>query len=197
MAGIKPLIFWKSILIRKGPLSRPRVATRGLRVRGPYASVLYQTEYLMRLQPLSPLEKRQFHKKRTSRHLSSGLLDQFAPGFHGAAGGEQVIDEQDAMPLRHAVDVNLQHGAAVLKIVLQGMRAIGQLSRFSQGHKWLVHAQGQRCSEEEATGFRGSDCLNVVALIPGSQPINGFLKRARLGEQRRNILEENARFGKI
>src|SRR5215470_16491502 len=135
MAGIKPLLFWKSMLIRKGPLPRPRVATRGLRVRGPYVSVLYQTKHLMRLQPLSPLEKRQFHEKRTSRHLPSGLLNELAPSFHCAAGGEQVIDEQDAVPFRHAVDVNLQLGAPVLKIVLQGVRAVGQLSWFSQGHE--------------------------------------------------------------
>ena len=50
----------------------------------------------MRLQLLAALEERQLDQEGAAGDLAAGLLDELAAGLHGAAGRQQVVDQQHA-----------------------------------------------------------------------------------------------------
>ena len=50
-------------------------------------------------------------------HRPADLPDQIGRGARGAAGRQQVVDDQDALPFLHRVLVNLERVGAVLERV--------------------------------------------------------------------------------
>src|SRR5262249_39673510 len=114
MAGMIPPVFSKSITTPSVLMQIPPLRTLA-RVRG---SILDEAEHLERAQPLAALEEAQFYQHRAADDLAVGLLHQLAGGLEGAAGGQEVIDDQDPGPRLDAVDVHLQLGGTVFQLVL-------------------------------------------------------------------------------
>ena len=59
------------------------------------------------------------------------LLDQIGRGARRAAGGEQVVDDQHALPLLHGVLVDLERVGAVLELVGRADARRRQLARLA------------------------------------------------------------------
>src|SRR5688572_6226256 len=85
------------------------------------ASILNQAEHLERVELLAPLEEAQLHQHGATIDHTAGLLDEPAARLEGAAGGEQVIDDQHPVAGADTVDVDMQLGVAVLQLVLVGV----------------------------------------------------------------------------
>jgi hypothetical protein len=59
-----------------------------------FALIRNQAKYLMRVQAGAATEKRQLDKEGATKDLAASFLNQAATCLHGAAGGQQIIDEQ-------------------------------------------------------------------------------------------------------
>src|SRR5438132_528136 len=119
----------------------------------------------MGLQPVSALEKSELHKEGAACHLAPGLLDETAARLHGSSRGEQVIDQQNVRAGDHAVDMYLQLGAAVLKVVLQRMGPVGELARLAKRDQRTFHEEGQRSREQETAGLGSGHRIDPPTLI--------------------------------
>jgi GNAT superfamily N-acetyltransferase len=151
----------------------------------------------VRLQFLTALKKRELHKERAARDLTARFLDQPATGLHGAAGRQQVIHEQHLRVGSHAVNVDLELGAAVFQVILQRMRAVRQLAGFAQRDERSIQEQSQRSREQEPPGFGRGDGIDLPVAIGFVHELDRLAKGIRLRQQRRNVLEKDAWFGKI
>jgi hypothetical protein len=118
-------------------------------------------------------------------------------GGERAAGGQQIIHQEHVGAGVETVDVHVQLGAAVFKIVLHLVRAVRQLPRFAQRHERFVHLQRQGRREQKATRLRRRHGVDWPAPIMLQHQPDRFLKCRRVRQQRRDILEQDARLGKI
>src|SRR5262249_19665323 len=125
------------------------------------------------------------------------LFDEVAAGLERAAGGQEVVHQQDAGLVGKAVHVDLEFGTPVLQVILEGVRSVGEFARLPQGDQRLFQGQGQRGGRKEAAGVGGGNRVDVLPVAVGGHDVNGFLKRGRFRQERRNVLELNSRFGKI
>ena len=151
----------------------------------------------MRPELLAALEKQQFDQKRTANHLAARSLDELAGGAHRAASSQEIVHEQNVRARADAVGVDLQLRAAVFQVVFQRVRAVRQLSGLPQRHERTFQLQGEGRREQETTCFSRCDRIHGPVLVVFRHPINGFLKRPWLGQERGNILKENPLLGKI
>jgi GNAT superfamily N-acetyltransferase len=156
-----------------------------------------QAENLMRCQFFAAFEKRQFHKEGTARDAAARFFDQTAARQHRAAGRQEVIHEQHAGAGSHAVDMDLQLGAAVLQVVLKGMRAVRELARFAERDERPFQQQSQRSRKQEPPGFGSRHRIDLLALVMFLHALDRLAKGFRLSQERGNVLEKDARFGKI
>ena len=70
--------------------------------------------------------------------------DQVAAGAHRAAGGQDVVDQEDAAAGPEGVGVDLELVGAVFELIFQRDRGIGELARLADRHEAGAHLQGQR-----------------------------------------------------
>jgi hypothetical protein len=94
--------------------------------------------------------------------LSAELLDELDGGLHGAAGGEQVVDQDDALAGLDGVEVDLQRIRAVLQVVADAGNGRGQLLGLAHGDEAGVEAVGQRGAEDEAARLDAQDQVDFL-----------------------------------
>src|SRR5678809_1252351 len=70
------------------------------------------------LDPLAAAEVVELDDERALDDLGAHLLEQAQRGVRGAAGREQIVDDEDALALGDGVDVDLDLARAVLQRVL-------------------------------------------------------------------------------
>jgi GNAT superfamily N-acetyltransferase len=151
----------------------------------------------MRREFFAAFEKRQLHKEGAARDPTTRFLDQPAARHHGAAGRQQIIYEQHVRAGSHAVDVDLQLGAAVFQVVLERMRAVGELAWFAERDERPFHEQSQRSRKQEPPGFGGGHGIGLPAVVVFVHELDRLAKSFRFSQERRNILEKDAGSGKI
>ena len=76
--------------------------------------------------------------------LPPDLLDQGRGGGRGAPGGQDVVDDQDALARLDAVAVQLDRGGAVLELVLLGDRLGRELALLADRHEAGAEVVGDR-----------------------------------------------------
>src|SRR5260221_9190946 len=76
-------------------------------------------------------EKFQFDDEGAADDLAAELLYNAHCRHRGAAGGEQIVNDEDASLAHHAVLMNLQRGAAVFEVVTFIDGAEGELAGFA------------------------------------------------------------------
>src|SRR5260370_41404875 len=77
-------------------------------------SIPDHAEHVIRLQPLAAVEKGQLDEECAFVNVSPRLLDELAAGVHRAAGGEEVVDQENPRARFHGVDVDLEDRRAGL-----------------------------------------------------------------------------------
>src|SRR5690606_28389417 len=71
---------------------------------------------------IAAVESGEFHHERTADDVDAGFDGQLDAGLHGAAGRQEIVDEQDAIAVAVGVGVNLQRVAAVFEFVVERPR---------------------------------------------------------------------------
>src|SRR3954453_1238486 len=98
-------------------------------------SVGDQAEDLERLEPGAALEEGQLDDEGAGDDLGAGPLDQVAAGTHGAAGGQDVVDQEDTAAGAERVGVDLEAVVAVFELVVERDRGIRKLARLADRHE--------------------------------------------------------------
>jgi GNAT superfamily N-acetyltransferase len=151
----------------------------------------------MRFEFIAAFEEHQLDQDGDAGHAGAGFLHQLAGRLHGAAGRQQVVNDQDARVLDEAVHMYLQFRVAIFQIVLKGVRAIRELSRLAQRDKGAVQLQGQGCGKQKPARLRGAHRIGRLGLVTAVHQVHGFLKGLGIGQKRGDILEKYAGLGKI
>src|SRR3954447_615408 len=101
------------------------------------------------------VEKRQFDYESRRDDGRSAFARERCRARGGAAGGEQVVDEQDAVVGGERVVVNLENAAAVFERVLAAARFPRQLARLADRDEATAEDARDAAAEDEAARFDG------------------------------------------
>ena len=109
-----------------------------------------------------------------------------------AAGGDQVVDEQDATALGDGVGMDFDTIGAILELVVFADGGGRQLALLADWHEAAAEAIGDGAAYDEATCLDAGHRIDGLAAIGLGQPGDGRLEALGVTEQRRDIAEENA-----
>ena len=115
----------------------------------------------------------------------------------GAAGGEQVVDDQHALARLDGILVDLQAIGAIFQLVAHAHAFGGKLLRLAHGHESRAQGISQRRRENEAARFDAQHLIDGSVLIMRLQPVDHAAESVFVLQQRGDVVEENARFGKV
>ena len=99
----------------------------------------------------------------TPTMLPPRCFDQIAAGLHGAAGGEDVVDDQDALAFDDGVGVHFQGVFAVFEIVGHCDFFVGELAGLADEDEAGAEAAGDGGAEDEAAAFGADDEVDILA----------------------------------
>lgn len=133
-----------------------------------------------RAQSLPTAQAFQLDQEQIGRHLRPQLRRQPARGLGRAAGGQQIIDDDNPLPPPQAVGVQLQRRLAVFQGVAERHFRPGQLARFAQRHQSPPQRGGQRGGEQEAARFYGAQLVAAQWAHKRFQPAQRRAKRRRI-----------------
>src|SRR5579883_810215 len=102
------------------------------------------------LEALAPAEIGQVDDEGGPDDPAAGLADELDRRRRGAAGGDEVVDEQDMLVLEDAVGVDLDAVGAVFERVILADRLPGQLALLAHGDEAGVEEVRHGAAEDEA-----------------------------------------------
>ena len=118
-------------------------------------------------------------------------------GPRGAAGGEQIVDNQDPRTRRRW----RRDGLRACRCRIRGRRrsgAIGgQFLRLADGHEPRAERISERGRENEAARFDPDHHIDRRALVLGLERVDGSLKSCFIFEKRGDVVEKDSGFGEV
>src|SRR5262245_20383475 len=108
-------------------------------------------------------------------------FDEVTAGFHGAAGGEEVIDDGAFFTFFDGVLMDFQRVLSVFKVVGEGDFLRGEFAGLANGNKAARKRLGDSRAENEAAGFGSDDCLNALAAKRIAEDFDGEREGGRIG----------------
>src|SRR5437762_13083764 len=146
--------------ITAGGQDQPRPSTK-------WASfvVVQQREHVMPSQLLAAVEEIQLHHESQAGYFRAQGLGQLYGGVGGAAGGQQVVHDNDSLRVLDSVFVHLQRIAAIFEFVgyFGGFRR--QLFGLAHGNESSIQAIRQRRAEDESAGLDAQHQVNFLVQI--------------------------------
>ena len=100
-------------------------------------------------------------------------------------------------PGTDGVAVHLERGRAVLEVVLDADHVGRQLAKLAHGHEANTELVRDRRAEDEAARLHADDDVDVALPHPLHEPVDGRLERLAVLEERRDVLEQDARLGEV
>jgi hypothetical protein len=159
--------------------------------------VVEEAEDVVFLEAISAFEEVEFYGEGEAGDFTAELLDELYGGLHGAAGGEEVVDEDDALAGLDGVHVDLQGVGAVLEVVGDAGDGGGELARLAHGDEAGVEAVGEGGSEDEAAGLNAEDEVDVFFDVIRGERIDEFGEAGLIFEKRGDVIEEDAGLGEV
>jgi hypothetical protein len=116
-------------------------------------------------------------------------------------GCDNVIDNDNLLARLDGVGLHLEKVLAVLLLVALGFTRTGQLALLANRDKASAKSQGQAGAEKEASSLQSNDNIGLLVTVcfedvQFEATEEGFVQ-GRIGEDRKDILEENARRGEV
>ena len=127
--------------------------------------------------------------------MGAKFFQQFLARHHGAASGNQVVNQEHAVARFDGVGVQLHGGAAVFQFVGFFYRGKGQLAFFADGHKAHVELIGHHRTQNETTGVQSGHYIgtHVGVHVAVHKGVNQHPKDLGILQQRRDVAELHAR----
>src|SRR5581483_3712792 len=130
-------------------------------------------------------------------HLGPHHVDDLDRRCRRPAGGEHVVDEQDAVVATNGVGVHLEAFRSVFELVVDPVHVVGKLALLSRRDEPRVQTVGNRRRHDEPAGFDTEDASDTVADEPVDDRVDHRREPDLVAEQRRDVLEDNARCGEV
>src|SRR5262249_53124210 len=162
------------------------------RTPGTTPSVGDEREQVVLAEPLSAAQERQLDDEADAAHLASEALDEPADRLDGAAGGEDVVVDQDAGSVRDQLRMELERVRAVFELVRRAHRLRRQLPGPPRGDEAAADLARDRRAEDEAPRFSAEDQIRLLRRGPRRQLGDGLIESLRVREKRRDVLETDA-----
>ncbi len=118
------------------------------------------------------VEEGEFDGEGEAFDFAAEFLDELGCGRGGAAGGEQVVADDDAVAGGDGVFVDFDRVGAVFEGVGDGARFGGQFFRLSNGDEAGAESIGESGSENKATSFDAGDLIDLVAVVVPAELID-------------------------
>ena len=118
-------------------------------------------------------------------------------GLSRAARGQQVVYDQDPLPVGQRVPVQLHCVGAVLQVVADLDRLSGQLALFPDRKERFAQLQGQGGGYEKASGVDGGKGVDVVIDDAQLDEVQGVTEGGRGLEEGCDVSEEDAGLGEV
>ena len=146
---------------------------------------------------LPAVEEREFDQERDRDNLGAKFVEQADRGGGGAPGGEKVIDQEDLLAGVNRVLVDLGHRFPILEAVGSLLGGPGKLALLPDRDESALEAVRNRRREDEAPGVDPDDLGDLG--VPGGfgEKADRGLKVLRILQNGRDVLEDDARTGKI
>src|SRR5215217_3469207 len=189
-------VSWSSSYLFRDPLGISTTTWSGLSPPDP-PSVPDEAEELMALDQLPALEELQLDQGGDADDLAAEALDEAGRGPGGAAGGEDVVDDQDPLAGGDGVGVQLQGGGAVLELVLLGLDLVGQLAGLADGHEAGPEVVGDRRGQDEPAGLDPDHLVDVAPAEMDDRLVDHRREGDLVGQQRGDVLEDDPRLGEV
>jgi len=125
------------------------------------------------------------------------VTEKACAGFERAAGGEEVVDEDDSAAGADGIDVDFETIRAVLEIVVGAVDLSRELARLADGDKARRERLGDGSAEDETPALGPHHQLDALAPVGVGHEFDSQGQARRVGEQGRKVLEDNPRLGMV
>src|SRR5204862_1270742 len=127
-------------------------------------SVLDDAGHASAVEPVAALQEVELDEEREPDDLALEALDELDRALDGAAGGEEVVDDEDLLAGLDGVAVDLERVRAVLERVLDRDRLGRQLAELPDRDQARIQLVGHRGAEDEAARLHPDDDVDLLAL---------------------------------
>jgi hypothetical protein len=151
----------------------------------------------MPARPTAPRRRLAFDEHhRADRHEVGGQREPTC-GIQGAPGREHVVDQQHARRAGHDTGAQFQHVLAVLQRVARAVHGAGQLAALADRHEAASQVLREPRAEDETARRDPRDVVDVEIGAGRTDRANGGVEPACIGEQRRDVAEQDAGRGEV
>jgi chaperonin GroES len=161
------------------------------------SSVFQHGAHVVRRQARPAVEEAQLDQNRDAHDLAAEVGHEIAAGFHGAARGQKIVNHQNAMMVGQGVSVDFQRVVAVFEGIGAGLAVVGQLAGFADRDEPGVQRLGDGNAEDEPARLGSDDQIDMLLSVRVRHELDGEGKAGSIGEQRRDVLEDDAGLGKV
>ena len=112
-----------------------------------FGVVPHERKDIVGLEPFAPLQEREFDHEGALHHRRAELCNQFGGRLCRAAGGDEIIRDDDPGIFGNAVNMNLQSVRAIFQLVTCAMGVVWQFSRLAHYGKAGAKLVRQRGAE--------------------------------------------------
>src|SRR5690606_26614367 len=149
--------------------------------------------YAAGFQFAEPAEVRQVDHKSGADHLAAGTADELGSRIGGAAGGDQVVDDENELSLTDRILVDLDGVDAVFERVLLPDGFPGQLALLADGDEAAAEPVRDGAAQNEAARLYAGDRVDILPLERSGQRDNRLLEAIGIAQQGRDVPEYDAR----
>ena len=117
---------------------------------------------------------RQIDDRGTLDHHRAEPLKQATPCHHRPAGGDQIVDQHDALARRAGVGMHFQRRFTVFELIAfreRGERQLALLAQWNEARTQRIRKQG---GEDEATRFKPGDAVFASIFDQGTGSLAEF-----------------------
>ena len=120
-------------------------------------------------------------------------LKELDRGLRRAAGGDEIVDQDDALALRHGVLVHFHFVDAVFERIADGHALERQLALLADRHEAAGHLMRDGAAEDKAARLDAGDLVDLAAGPRLHQFVDRAPERPRIAQQRGDIAKHDAR----
>src|SRR5262245_15102666 len=146
----------------------------------------------MLLELVTAVEECQLDHERDTHDSPAQLIDQAQRRRHRAAGGQEVVHHEDALPDLDRVLVDGERVSAVLELVLDFDGLARQLAQLANGYEAGLQLMGERAAEDEAARFDADDHIDPLVAIAADEAVDDGGERRTVLQDRGDIPEKDS-----
>lgn len=146
---------------------------------------------------LAPTQVGQLYDGSSFVHVGTQALQQLGSGDHGAAGRDQVVDQQYALAGAHGIGVHFHRCIAIFQGVIFCHRTVGQFALLAHRHKAQVQLIGQYRAQNKAARIDARYKVQTLTHVAIHEHINQNTEGTRVLQNRSDVAESDARLGPV